>query len=135
MLPLRNAWVVAGFIAVTGTLSSCGGAQDAAAGSAAERLLAAVEQRDGDTACSLLAPAARSELEQTSGLPCEEAVLDEELGSGQAPVEVEVFDTMAQAVVGPETIFLSRFDGRWLVIAAACTSVPDRPYDCSIGLP
>ena len=28
-----------------------------------------------------------------------------------------------------------RYDGRWRVVAAACTPVPDRPYDCSIGLP
>ena len=50
-------------------------------------------------------------------------------------MRVEVFDTTAQADVGSETLFLSRFDGRWLVIAAACTPVPERPYDCSIGLP
>jgi hypothetical protein len=127
--------MLASVAAVMTTLTACSGNQDLAAGSAAQRLLTAAEQGDGDTACSLLAPAARQELEQTTGQPCEEAVLDEDLGSAQGPVEVEVFDTMAQAVVGTDTVFLSRFDGQWLVVAAACTPVPERPYDCSVGMP
>ena len=53
--------------------------------------------------------------------------------SGEA--RVEVFDSMAQVRVGADTVFLSRYDGGWRVVAAACTPVPGRPYDCSIGLP
>ena len=98
-------------------------------------MLDAASGGDGETACSLLAPAVRTELEDSSGQPCERAVLDEHLASGSGAAEVQVFDTAAQAVVGTETLFLSRFDGRWLVIAAACTAVPERPYDCSIGMP
>ena len=45
---------------------------------------------------------------------------------------VDVFDTMAVVHIGRQTVFLSRFDSRWLVIAAACTAVPGRPYDCAI---
>ena len=99
------------------------------------RLLEAVDQGDGEAACALLAPAVRTEIEDTTGKPCERAILDEPLGDASGPAQVEVFDTAAQAVVGSETLFLSRFDGRWLVIAAACTAVPDQPYDCSIGMP
>jgi hypothetical protein len=83
----------------------------------------------------VLAPATRSELEQTSGKPCEQAVLEEDLTSPDASARVSVFDSMAKVAIGPETVFLSRFDGTWLVVAAACTPVKAQPYDCSIGLP
>jgi hypothetical protein len=116
-------------------LGGCAGAQDDAAGSAAERLLTSAGQGDGAAACDLLAPATRSELEKASGKPCEEAVLDEDLGAGDGPTRVTVFDSMAQVVRGSQTVFLSRFDDAWLVVAAACTPVASRPYDCSIGLP
>ncbi|MGF9753974.1 hypothetical protein AAII07_02135 [Microvirga sp. 0TCS3.31] len=116
-------------------LAGCGGTQDDAATTAARRLLDAAAASDGAGACAVLAAPTRDELEQSSGKPCDEAVLEEELGSGDGPASVEVFDTMAQVVVGAETVFLSRYDGRWRVVAAACTPVPDRPYDCSIGLP
>ncbi|MFC7726559.1 hypothetical protein ACFQW6_15725 [Nocardioides sp. GCM10028917] len=115
-------------------LAGCGGTQDDAATTAARRLLDAAAAGDGPGACAALAAPTRDELEQSSGKPCEEAVLEEELG-GDGPASVEVFDTMAQVVVGAETVFLSRYDGRWRVVAAGCTPVPDRPYDCSIGLP
>jgi hypothetical protein len=103
--------------------------------SAAERLLASASERDGEAACDVLAPDTRSELEQSSGKPCAEAVLEEDLGPDDGPRRVRVFDSMAQVVRGSQTLFLSRFDGEWLVVAAACTRVTDRPYDCSIGLP
>ena len=116
-------------------LAGCGGTQDEPAGASARRLLDAVQGGDGASACAQLAPAARSELEQQSGASCEEAILQEDLGDGSGELSVEVFDTMAQARVGDQTVFLSRYDGRWLVVGAACTPVPGRPYDCSIGLP
>jgi hypothetical protein len=116
-------------------LAGCGGTQDDAATAAARELLDAAAGSDGSAACAALTAPTRDELEQSSGKPCEEAVLEEELGSGDGPASAEVFDTMAQVVVGAETVFLSRYDGRWRVVAAACTPVPDRPYDCAIGLP
>lgn len=97
--------------------------------------LDAVGSGDGAAACAALAPAVRTELADSSGKACEEAILEERLGDASGPVEVAVFDTTAQAAVGAETVFLSRYDGQWLVIAAACTPVPDRPYDCTVGMP
>jgi hypothetical protein len=116
-------------------LVACGGSQDAAAGSAAQDLLSAVRDRDGAAACAALAAPTRDELEQTSGKACPTAVLEEDLSGGTGDVRVQVFDSMAQVRVGAETLFLSRFDGRWLVVAAACDPVAREPYDCSIGLP
>lgn len=125
------------FVIATGLvlLAGCAGTQDSATGAVAEQLLGAARNGDGATACDLLAPATRSELESSSGSPCEEAILEEDLGEGTGEMRVEVYDTSAQVKVGGDTVFLSRFDGRWLVVAAACTAVPDRPYDCSVGLP
>jgi hypothetical protein len=116
-------------------LAGCGGTQDAAVAEASTSLLEAVDQGDGAAACALLAPAVRTEIEDTSGTSCDRAILDEPLSGATGPARVEVFDLSAQAVIGSETLFLSRFDGDWLVIAAGCTPVPDKPYDCSIGMP
>ena len=127
----RAGLAVCGALVLTG----CAGTQDGPAAAAARALLEAAQAGDGAAACALLAPAARSELEKTSGTPCAEAVLEEDLGSGTGDVGVEVYDTTAQVKVGSDALFLSRFDGDWLVIAAACTAVVGRPYDCSIGLP
>lgn len=114
-------------------LSSCAGTQDAEAASVAKELLAAVAAGDGAGACALLAPAARSELEDTSGKPCDEAVLEVDVGEASSAAAVEVYDSMAQVRFGSETLFLSTFDGNWLVVGAACTPKPgDQPYDCSI---
>jgi hypothetical protein len=115
--------------------SGCAGSQDDAATAAAQDLLGAVRDGDGAAACRVLAPAAADELEKSSGEPCERAILEEDLGDGSGDARVEVFDTMAQVRVGADTVFVSRYDGRWRVVAAACTPVPGRPYDCSIGLP
>ncbi len=130
----RTRVLVGGAIS-TLALTSCAGTQDAPARSAAQDFLAAVQANDGQGACSLLAPAARAELESSSGMPCREAVLEEPLGGSSTPSSVDVFDSMAQVRLGADTLFLSRYDGRWRVVAAACTPVPDQPYDCSIGLP
>ena len=114
-------------------LSGCAGTQDEPAGSTAQDFLGAVEAQDGRAACALLAPAARAELEDSSGAPCAEAVLEEDLGGPSSSSTVEVYDSMAQVRSGPETLFLAQFDGDWLVIGAACTARPgDQPYDCSI---
>jgi hypothetical protein len=112
-------------------LTSCASNENKAATSVAERLLDAVGRGSGGDACRLLAPATRTDLEDSSGRSCEEAVLDEQVGTGRA-VGVEVFDTMAQVRFEDDTLFLSRFDGAWLVVAAACTPRPPGPYDCDI---
>ena len=127
----RNAATVVAVVA-TLVLTSCAGAEDDAATSAAERLRTVVADGDGAQACRLLAPAARSELEDASGRPCAQAVLTEQVGTSGTATGVDVFDTMAQVRFADDTIFLSRFDGAWLVIGASCTPRDARPYDCGI---
>jgi hypothetical protein len=132
-LTRRCPRVLAGAAMSALKLTSCAGTQDEAAGSAAHDFLAAVQARDGRGACALMAPAARTELETSSGKPCPEAVVEEAQGEVSTPRSVHVYDSMAQVRFDSETLFLSRFDGDWLVIGAACTAKPgDQPYDCSI---
>lgn len=127
----RLCAVASGLVTLT-VLTSCGGSQDGAAVAAAEDLVSAIGEQRGGEACALLAPAARSDLEDTSGQPCSRAVLGEEVGTTPAATGVDVFDTMAQVRFADDTIFLSRFDGAWLVVAAACTARATGPYDCGI---
>ena len=131
----RRVVVLVAVVACAWSTASCAGAQDTAVADAATGLLDAASSGDGATACSLLAPPVRTELQDASGHSCERAVLDEGLEEVSGAVETQVFDTSAQAVVGTQTLFLARFDGQWLVIGAACSAVPAHPYDCNIGMP
>lgn len=127
----RGARLVGSMLGLVG-VTACGTSQDVAAETAARDLVTAVAQRDGDAACALLAPEARDELERSSGEPCVRAVMAEDLPTDRDPESTHVFDTMAQVRFASGPVFLARFDGTWLVIGAACTPVPDLPYDCSI---
>lgn len=128
VVPQRLAVVL---LACVPVLAGCADAAKSDAADVAEQLLAAVADGDGETACSVLSPAARDELEQSSGRPCAQAILEEDLGP-QPVRDVHVFNTMAEVRFSDQAVFLARFDGGWRVTAAACTPVPDRPYDCSI---
>src|SRR5687767_1768938 len=125
----RRSAVLGLLVAVA--LAGCGQAEESSAGSAAEEFMQAIESGDGVTACGLLSPATRSELEQSSGEACAQAVLAEDIQGGST-VDVNVFDTMAQVRFDNDAVFLSHFDTGWLVTAAACKPVPDKPYDCNI---
>lgn len=125
-------WVVVLWVAGAGALTSCAANGEGDVSSVAEQLLFAASQGQGTTACALLAPGAVQELEDVSGRSCEQAVLEQGLGTPGEPIRVEVFDTMAQVRFDGDTVFLSRFDGAWLVTAAACRPEPRRPYDCGI---
>ena len=115
------------------TLTGCGGSQDSAVEAVAADLLAATNSGDGRAACELLSPHTRDELEQSSGKPCDRAVLEEPIGRGGSVRDAQVFETMAQVRFDDETVFLSRFDSGWLVVATACTPRPAGPYACSVS--
>jgi hypothetical protein len=115
------------------TLTGCGDSQDSAVEAVAQSLLAATSSGDGRAACDLLSPHTRDELEQSSGKHCERAILEESIGRGGSVRDAQVFETMAQVRFDDETVFLSRFDSGWLVVATACTPRSDGPYDCSVS--
>jgi hypothetical protein len=112
-------------------LAGCSSPQEPDAEDAADRFAAAVTSSDADTACGLLAPATRDELEQSSGNPCVEAILDVATSTGPRDAS-EVYGSMAQIAYVEDTLFLSRFDERWLVVAASCARGAHQVYDCHL---
>ena len=120
-------------LALVGLLSSCGGSQDDAVSEAAHDFVAAVADGDGEGACAQLAPSTRSELQQSSGEPCAKAVLEEAVEEVGTQVELDAYGTMARVRFDRDTVFLTRFDDGWRVLAAACTPPQGQgPYDCQV---
>ncbi|MGO4340983.1 hypothetical protein [Pedococcus sp. 2YAF34] len=83
------------------------------------------------TACDLLAPETRKELESTDG-PCDSSLPLQVGPAGGIVRQVQVYGKDAIVHLSTDTVFLARFRDGWRVTAAACTSRGDRPYDCKI---
>ena len=133
MVP-RHARYGAAVVLLLG-LTGCGSQpHEGAVTSVADAFHRAFAEKDGAAACAELAPTTLSELEQSAGKPCVEAVLEEPV---QPPAEldrVEVYGTQAVVGDGEGTTFLARFPEGWKIMAAACKPKPaGRPYDCSIS--
>lgn len=113
--------------------AACGSdAEDAGPARAARAFEDAVGAERGAAACELLAPETKSELEQSAGAACAEAILDEDLPEPDAFESAAAFGTMAIVRFAADTLFVSEFDGRWRVLAAGCEPVPHTAYDCAI---
>jgi hypothetical protein len=112
-------------------LSACASSEKDDATRAADDFVSAVSDGDAGGACALLAPATREELEQSTGAPCVEAVLEEAKAAGDR-VEVSTFGTMSQVRYADDVLFLTHFDAGWLVVAAGCTGQRDGLYSCGI---
>jgi hypothetical protein len=127
---LPSAAVLAAVAAVA--LVGCGNTQDDPALEAADAFYRAVAAQDGASACDHLTRVTRSELEQASGKPCDQALLEEKIPSVRRSGKVHVFGTMAQAVYDADTVFLTRFGDRWLVTAVGCSLGESGIYDCQV---
>ena len=114
------------------SVTGCASGQDDDVRATAHDFYAAVAEHDGTTACSLLAPATRAELEQSSAKPCVKALLDEDLPSVDETLDVQSYGTMARVRFDGEVVFMARFPTGWRVMAAACTPQPAGPYDCKV---
>lgn len=116
---------------VVGTTAGCSGVGEDRAEQAAADFYAALAESDGPAACELLAPATRTGLEQSSGSPCEEAILEEGLPAASQATRVAVYETAARVDSDADTAFLAEFPEGWKVVAAGCTpQAPEHPYDC-----
>jgi hypothetical protein len=115
-------------------MAGCGsvGDREDAASAAAVRLLTAAAQQDGAQACAVLAPDTASELEDSAGKPCPQAILDEDLPKPEAVTGTAVYGQWAQVRLSDDTIFLGVFADGWRVVAAGCRSQGDQPYDCTL---
>ena len=113
-------------------VGGCSSSSAADVNAASDRFLQAVANGDGARACQLLAPRTRSEVEQSAGKPCPQAILEEEISAPGAMSRVSVFGPDAQVRYQRGATFLSRFSGGWRVVAAGCTPAAGDRYDCSV---
>ena len=127
----RSTLLVAALVA---TLAGCGTVAERgdAASAVAVGLLEAVAARDGSAACDRLAPDTVDELERSAGVPCPEAILDEDLPAPGEVLGADVFGQWAQVRLDGDTMFLAVFPDGWRVVAAGCSSRDPRPYQCEL---
>ena len=129
-------WLVAATVAVAG----CAGPDATDATDAVTAFTQALDEGDGSAACALLLPDAADSLEQDTGEPCAQAVVDPEGPFGEtigAPGAADVADVhvagrQAQVVTGADTYFLALSGDGWVLTAAVCEARADRPYDCEV---
>ncbi len=112
--------------------SGCGASEDAAARDAASAFYQAVGAGDGAAACELLAVVTRQELEESTGEPCEVAVVEEVDPKVGADRSIRVFGSMAQVEFDDDTVFLTRSSRTWHVLAAVCTAQRGTPHECQV---
>ena len=110
----------------------CGSGQNSAVEGTVERFEAAVGSHDAASACQLLTPATRSEIESSTHRPCVEAWASESVPSGGDVTRVRTYGSMAIAELDADTVFLARFDSGWRVMAADCAPRADAPYECQV---
>ena len=125
------AWPAACALLAMAGCAGQGSVEDEPAAQTAQRFARAVTS-DPATACGLLAPQTRVELEGEGG-SCAGALPQRDLPEDAGSVrEVKVYGKDAVAYLERDTVFLARFDDGWRVTAAGCTPNGDRPYDCDV---
>ena len=60
------------------------------------------------------------------------ALAGEDLPDAGPAEAFDGFGTMARVRYQRDTVFLAEFRRGWKVMAAGCTPVPGRPYDCRV---
>jgi hypothetical protein len=115
-------------------LSGCGSGAADGPSRAALGFEQAVAAHDGATACSLLAPATRKELESSEGKACAEAVLSQEVPGSGSVRHADRYGLQSRVVLDKDVVFVSRFSLGWRVVAAVCKDRGQKmPYDCQIA--
>lgn len=125
-------------LAVLALATGCGGGRAADVEQAAAAWSGALRSGDAGLACSMLAPLTRQGLESSEQQPCAEAISGQDLLAPSRQRSVDRFGREARVVVEgadgeTDTWFLSRFGGRWLVVAAGCQPRGGGlPYHCDV---
>ena len=101
------------------------------ASTAAAQFLDAAGRGDGQTACALLVPKTRDDLEVSNGQPCARSLPVDRLHGTVAAASV--WSDWAQVSTDGGALFLTEFDSGWLITAAGCQPNGDAPYRCVVG--
>jgi hypothetical protein len=128
---VRPRWSTAAVVLGIGlVLSACSDVSADGAEKAVEAFAAA--QDDPSARCELLAPGTLAALVEDEDTPCEDAIGQVPVGSGDL-LSVEVWGQEAQAKLSDDTLFLTRTSQGWRISAAACRAQgADQPYDCRV---
>jgi hypothetical protein len=110
----------------------CGSSQNDAVQGAVTRFEAAVTAQDSGSACGLLAPATRSEVESSVGEPCVQAWPAAGVAPGGEVTRVRAYGSMAMVELDADTLFLARFPSGWRIMAAHCAPRAEKPYECQV---
>jgi hypothetical protein len=113
-------------------LPGCSSAGSGQVSEVATAFYRAVAADDGATACGLLAPRTRQELEESAQAPCRAAILEEDIPAAGEVAKVERFGNQAQVRFDADTAFLAEFEEGWRIIAVSCRARADLPYDCGV---
>jgi hypothetical protein len=97
----------------------------------AVEFVTAVQDRNGEQACTLLTDEAQESASGATDVPCEQAVLNIE-ENGTAVHSVQIWDDSAQVKLGSDTVFLRWLSGGWQVRAAGCEFQPGAAYRCDV---
>jgi hypothetical protein len=130
VVPLKH--VLVGVPALVALATACGSSAGGPVERQATEFTSAISSENGGAACDDLSARTRDALEQSTGKPCPRAVLEAPIRADGEPRRVRVFGNMAQVRYAEDTVFLSRFDGVWLVTAAGCTPTLSGIYDCAV---
>jgi hypothetical protein len=119
-------------VAVAASLGGCADVSRPAVDGVVTSFYGAYGDGEGRTACDLLAPATREEVETSAQAPCAEAVVDEELPNPGPVGQSSIYGDQGQVRLDGDTVFVAEFPGGWKVVAAGCTRQPSGPYDCKL---
>ncbi|MEU4534110.1 hypothetical protein AB0G15_04485 [Streptosporangium sp. NPDC023825] len=128
---LHDVSVVAAGAALLVCAAGCASAAAPSAQRAAQDFYAAVQGRQVERACALLAPEAAESL-RTGDQRCETSLGGLDLPGGQVR-DVEVWGDEARVRLSGDTVFLHRFPQGWRVRGAGCASRGVLPYDCEVS--
>jgi hypothetical protein len=126
-------WWIA-VLVLAAAFAGCGRADDdRAVGEVTTRFLEAVEDGDGDQACTLLSAGAVEALEHDAAASCREAAPELEVEPG-AVARTQVFATEAKVdLADGKSAFLELTSEGWRISSAGCTPQgADEPSDCEL---
>jgi hypothetical protein len=131
--PPAHARLLGVLVLAAGTTTACSSSEASSADRVATAFSTAVTASEGADACALLAPKTKSEVEQSAGKACPDALLGENLPRAGGLMSTDAYGTMAKVTFRADTMFLARFKGGWRVMAAGCSPKSGHPYECTVS--